>query len=171
VKELLQEEKFNFIPKSSKDFITAFDEEIEKLGYSSNGVIGNGYIWGKYMILYSKTRIKTRKILARVYIRESSIVLRLYLNNIDSHRKFIEDAPPHIKKAFTGEYGRCKHCKNEKEGVCKFRKTYTIDGQLIEMCNGFTFEFWEPTIDKLPDYMVILSEFLPVRSQVKAIGE
>jgi len=78
-------------------------------------------------------------------------VLRLFLNKIDDHRRFIEEAPDHIKKVFTGEHGRCKHCKNQKGDDCRFRKTYTIDDSLIEMCNGVTFEFWEPTRKKLPE--------------------
>jgi len=161
LKYLLSEEKYEFISEENKDFILAFDEEIKKLGYASGDSIGSGFCWGKYMIIYSKNGVKNNKVIARIYIKEKGIVLRLFLNKIDDHRRFIEDAPDYIKNVFTGEYGRCKHCKNQKGEVCKFRKTYTIDDSLIEMCNGVTFEFWEPTREKLPDYLDLLSEFYP----------
>jgi len=47
--------------------------------------------------------------------------------------------------------------------LCKFRKTYSIDNQFIEKCNGAVFEFEKPDTDKLPDYMALLKEFYPVR--------
>lgn len=34
----------------------------------------------------------------------------------------------------------------------------------IEKCNGFTLEFWEANMKKLPDYMALLKEFYPVYS-------
>jgi len=36
-----------------------------------------------------------------------------------------------------------------------------IDNQLIEICNGIAFEFWDPTEEKLSDYLDLLSEFYP----------
>jgi hypothetical protein len=159
MKNLLSEERFSFISEKNKDFILEFDNEVSKLGYDSGGSIGSGYCWGKYMIIYSKAGVKNRKVIARIYIRDKGIILRLFLNKIDDHRDFIENAPEHIKKVFTGEYGRCKHCKNQRDGNCKFRKTYTLDGQLIEMCNGLTFEFREPARENLSDYTSLLLEF------------
>lgn len=164
MENLHSDAKFDFISEENKSFIIAFDEEIRKLGYASGGGIGSGYCWGKYMIIYSKNGVKTNKVIARIYIREKGIVLRLFLNRIDDHRKFIEDAPDYIKKVFTGEYGRCKHCKNQKGNDCRFRKTYTVDDSLVEMCNGITFEFWEPTREKISDYMELLSEFYPKKT-------
>ena len=114
MKGLLSDERFSFMAEKDKDFILAFDDEIRKLGYDSGPNISSGYCWGKYMIIYSRSGVKNRKVVARIYIREKSIVLRLFLSNIDDHREFIEDAPDYIKKVFTGDYGRCKHCKNPK---------------------------------------------------------
>ena len=159
MKSLLSDERFSFMSEKDKDFILSFDNEIRKLGYDSGPDIGSGYCWGKYMIIYSRSGVKNRKVVARIYIREKNIVLRLFLNKIDDHRKFIEDTPAFIKEVFTGDYGRCKHCHNQKGDNCKFRKTYTLDNQLIEMCNRITFEFGEPTLEKLSDYMSFLSEF------------
>ena len=45
--------------------------------------------------------------------------------------------------------------------MCRFRKTYTIEDRLIEKCNGITFEFPNPYIQKLPDYMGLFREFYP----------
>ena len=168
MKNMIKEDRFSFISDADKAFIIAFDEEITKLGYDFGGNIGSGFCWGKYMIIYSKTGVKDKKVAARIYIRENSIVLRLFLNKIDAHRAYIENTPEYIKNVFTGDYGSCSHCHNEKAGACKFRKTYTLDNRFIEKCNGITFEFWEPNLEKLADYVGLLKEFYPVRRAADA---
>lgn len=163
MENVLAEERFNILSAENKVFILAFDSEISGLGYSSGGNIGDGYCWGKFMIIYSKVGVKSKQVAARIYIRENSIVLRLFLNKIDKHREYIENAQAFIKDVFTGEHGKCKHCHNDKGGICKFRKTYTLDGNYFEKCNGIIFEFWEPALEKLPDYINLLKEFYPQR--------
>jgi hypothetical protein len=163
MKNVLAEERFNIISEDNKAFIQAFDKEISKLGYGFGGNIGSGFCWGKYMIIYSKIAVKSKQVAARIYIRENSIVLRLFLNKIDKHREYIENAQGFIKEAFTGEHGTCNHCRNDIGGICKFRKTYTLESKFIEKCNGITFEFWEPNLEKLPDYVSLLKEFYPVK--------
>jgi hypothetical protein len=160
---MLKEDRFNIISDEYKKFIIEFDTEISKLGYGFGGEIGSGFCWGRYMIIYSKLGVKNKQVAARIYIRESSIVLRLYLNSIDKHHQYIENSKPYIKNVFTGEHGKCNHCHNDKGGICKFRKAYTLDNRFIEKCNGITFEFWEPSLKKLPDYINLLKEFYPVR--------
>ncbi len=115
------------------------------------------------MIVYSKTGVKSKQVAARIYIRENSIVLRLFLNKIDKHREFIENSIDFIKAPFVGYYGNCHHCHNDKGGTCRFRKTYTIDDICIEKCNGVTYEFPYPDLEKLPAYMDLLNEFYPKR--------
>lgn len=166
MKNILVEERFNILSNENKAFILAFDNEISKLSYSSSGSIGDGYCWGKYMIIYSKVGVKSKQVVARIYIRENSIVLRLYLNKIDKHREYIENAKTFIKDVFTGEHGKCNHCHNDKGGICKFRKTYTLEDNYIEKCNGITFEFWEPNLEKLPDYISLLNEFYPLKKKL-----
>lgn len=161
MESLLVQERFDLISPADKAFITAFDGEIAKLGYDCGGAIGSGYCWGKYMIIYAKTGVKSRQVAARIYIREDGIVLRLFLNQIDKHRPAVEAAPAFIKEAFAGEHGTCHHCHNDKGGVCKFRKTYTLDGRYFEKCNGFTFEFHNPNLERLPAYLSLLEEFYP----------
>lgn len=168
MKNILAEERFNFISSEDKDFIIVFDNEISKLGYGFGDNIGSGYCWGKYMIIYSKLGVKNKQVAARIYIRENSIVLRLFLNKIDKHREYIENAKPFIRDVFTGEHGKCQRCHNDKGGTCKFRKTYTLNNNYIEKCNGITFEFWESNLEKLPDYMGLLKEFYPVRKMKTA---
>lgn len=163
MKTVLSEERFSFISPENKDFILAFDNEISKLGYGFGGNIGSGACWGKYMIIYSKLGVKSKLVIARIYIREDSIVLRLFFNGIDNHRKYIENSPTFIKEVFVGEHGNCHHCHNDKGGICKFRKTYTIEDNYIEKCNGIVFEFWCPNLEKLPDYINLLKEFYSVR--------
>jgi hypothetical protein len=164
---IIKEERFNFISLDNKAFILAFNDEMTQLGYDFGGKIGSGYCWGKYMIIYSRSGVKSKNVFARIYIRDESIVLRFFLNNIDKHRQYIENAPSHIKAAFVGDYGNCKHDHDGKDGKCQFRKTYTIDNQSIEKCNGLTFEFRNPSLTELPDYIALFTEFFPGKKAVK----
>jgi hypothetical protein len=158
---LLDDKKYRFITTSDRQFISGFDNEMTRLGYDCGGKVGDGYCWGRYMLIYRKTNVKTTTVYARIYIRENNVVLRLFLNGIDKHSQFVENAPSYIKEVFTGNYGNCKHCHNEKDGKCQFRKSYTIDGKYIEKCNGYTFEFQEPTVQDIPDYFKLFTEFFP----------
>lgn len=163
MKDVLAEERFNMISEENKAFIIAFHHEITKLGYDFGGNIGSGFCWGNYMIIYSKIGVKSKQVAARIYIRENSIVLRLFLNKIDKHREYIEKAPGFIKEVFMDEYGKCTHCRDYKSESCKFRKSYDLDNNNIEKCSGITFEFREPNLIKLPDYLSLLKEFYPIR--------
>ena len=159
MEKLLSEERFSIISQADKNFILDFDKTINSLGYDFGGTIGDGYCWGKYMIIYSKTGIKSKKVIARIFIRESEIVLRLFFNDIDKHSKYIEGTPEYIKSVFTGNHGNCS-CNPQKEN-CRMRKNYTIDGRKIEKCSGVVFEFWNPATEKLIDYKNLLAEFYP----------
>ncbi len=165
--ELLQEERFNFISGDDKAFILAFNEEMTNLGYDFGGKIGSGFCWGKYMVIYTKSGVKSKNVYARIYMRDVDIVLRLFFNQIDKHRQYIEKAPAHIKEVFTGPFGNCKHCENDKGGTCMFRKIYTLDGRLIEKCNGNTFWFHNPGADKVSNYMALFTEFYPKKKAAK----
>lgn len=162
---LLSEARFDFISRTDKRFIYAFDAEMVRLGYSFGNQIGSGYCWGKYMLIYRRSGVKSEKVFARIYIRDTGIVLRLFLNTIDKHRDYLEKAPAHIKEVFVGEQGSCQHCHNEKEGVCRFRKTYTLDERRIEKCSGITFEFHNPGMERIPDYITLFTEFFPNRKR------
>ncbi len=163
MKNILSEKEFSFISDENKKFIVEFDKKILELGYGCDNSIGDGYCWGKYMIIYKKLGVKSKKIVARIYIREKSILLRLYFNNIDKHKEYIENSKDYIKEPFIGDNGKCNHCHNEKEKKCKFRKVYTIEDKYYEKCNGITFEFYEPTMEKLPDYINLLKEFYSIK--------
>lgn len=163
MRQVITQSTYDFISKKDKQFIIAFDEEIKEIGYESGGSIGNGYCWGRYMIIYAKTGVKGKKVAARIYIRDNDIVLRLFLNNIDKHREYIEKAPEFIRLPFVSDHGSCHHCPKKKNNVCSFRKTYTIENRQIEKCSGVTFEFEKPDMDKLPDYIALLKEFYPRR--------
>jgi len=163
MRKQLSEEKYSFIHQKDKDFIIAFDEAMLKSSYESGGTIDNGFCWGRYMIIYSKAGVKSKKVAARIYIRDNEIVLRLFMNEIDKHRGYIENAPEFIRLPFTGAHGSCNHCKNDHEGICKFRKTYILENHMIEKCNGVTFEFYKPDLNKLPEYIALFREFYPIK--------
>lgn len=160
VKQMLGENEFDFIKQSEKDFIAVFAEKLENMGYTFGDKISDGFCWGKYMLIFKKANSKSKNVVARIYIREDSIVLRLFLNNVSKHSKYISSSPDFIKSVFTGDFGNCKHCRGE---ACKFKKEYNIDGIKYEKCNGLTFEFFEPTEEKLPEYIKLFAEFYPPR--------
>ena len=162
LEEWLSEERFNIISESDKAFIIAFDKEFVALGYDyGSGYLGNANGWPKYgMITYGKTGTKSRPCPARIYSKDSGeIVLRLYLSNIDKHRQYIEGTPPYIKNAFAFKSGDCKKCM----ATCKSMKIYTIDGQLYDKCCHSIACFYNPSVEKLPDYMNLYSEFNPAK--------
>ncbi len=158
----LSDPQYSYVSEGDKHFMVAFDQEMLRLGYDFGGTIGSGYCWGRHMLIYAKTGVKSKQVAARIYMRESGIVLRLFLNQIDRHAASIEQAKPFIREVFTGERANCNHCREDGDGSCKFRKTYTIGGKTYEKCNGLTFEFHEPDCSKLPDYMALLNEFFPI---------
>lgn len=164
--QLLNELRFDYIADTDKAFVQAFDDEMARLGYACGDTIGGGFCWGRYMLIYRKLGVKSQTVYARLYLRDEDIVLRLFLNQVDKHRTFIEQAPAHIKEVFTGEFGDCQHCHNQKsDGNCMFRKSYTIDDRFIEKCNGNTFWFFRPTLEHLPDYLSLFTEFFPGKKQ------
>lgn len=97
-------------------------------------------------------------------MRDGSICLRLFLNDVTKHGEYIDKAPGFINTVFTGEYGACKHCRGDN---CKFRKDYEIGGVRYEKCNGLTFEFHEPTVEKLPEYIKLFAEFFPQKKKAR----
>lgn len=157
IDKILCEDRFDFLNSKDKQFILAFTDELDALGYAYDN-IGSGFCWGKYMLIYRKAGAKTKTVYARIYMRDSGIVLRLFLNNVTKHAETIKSAPNFIKEVFLGSYGTCKHCKGD---ACKFRKDYIIDGTKHEKCNGVTFEFYQPTIERLPEYLRLFKAFFP----------
>jgi len=158
MKDLLSERRCEIISKADKEFIEAFDEAINGLGYDCENTIDSGLTWSPMMIVYGKTGTKSRPCAARIYIRENGITLRLFLNNVDKHRDYIENAPSHIKDVFIFDDGDCRGCNSS----CS-PKIYTINEQTMKKCNHSTFYFQMPTVKKLPDYMELLSRFYPVK--------
>ncbi|MCL2447086.1 MAG: hypothetical protein FWD06_10005 [Oscillospiraceae bacterium] len=150
--QLLAERRFNHVSEADKAFIIAFDKEMNALGYDCGNRIGG------FTVVYGKTGTKSRPCPARIYIKGfGAIVLRLYLNNVDKHREFIESAPKHIKDAFRFKGGDCKSCNT----MCAPGKVYTIDGKTMRKCNHSVFYFAEPSLNKLPDIVALLAKFYP----------
>jgi hypothetical protein len=95
--ELLSEARLNIITKADKVFITAFDNEMVKFGCDFGGSIGKGDYNGKFMIAYSLIAVKSKKVIARIFIRDNEIVLKLILSDVKKHSAYIENATAHIK--------------------------------------------------------------------------
>lgn len=159
MKKELGKKEYSFISSQDKDFIASFDEAMAQLGYTSNQTIGSGYCWGKYMIIYTKAGVKSKKSYARIYIRENDIVLRLYFSNLDRHRTVIEQSPLPILGAFTGDFSACEHCHGKIE--CTHQKHYTLNHQTYEICDGKAFWFFEPSVQLLSSYLDLFTNFYP----------
>jgi len=160
LEEILAEDRFKIISMSDKAFIIAFDKALNEVGYGFGGtIIGNRDLM---VIVYGKTGTKTRQRPACIYIKDDgSIGLKLYLNKVDDHRQYIEDAPTHIKELFTNDVGKCDGC-NFKGGKCKYKctKIYTIGGRLFNKCY---FEITDISVEDVSDYIDLLSEFYPTK--------
>jgi hypothetical protein len=158
--ELLEERRFNIVSEKDKAFIVAFDKAIAELGYDCENTIGSGYSWSPLMIIYGKTGTKSRPCIARIYIHNDGISLRLFFTNINKHRAYIENAPKHIKTIFYGGV----NCPCRPDCPHKGQKIYTIDNKDYKKCCHADFRITKPNIDELSDYIGILAEFYPAKT-------
>ncbi|MGI5898687.1 MAG: hypothetical protein ACOX8S_02055 [Christensenellales bacterium] len=167
ITEQLAESRYDYISLQDKAFIAKFDAEMEAQGYSAGGIITPGYAgapaWGRHLLIYAKTGIKSKQVAARIYCTDKGVILRLFLSNVDRHAGFIEKTPEYIRAAFDIGPGDCHHCKDRPGGLCRFRKTYTLNGKLHEKCSGEVFQFLKPETEKLPSYIALFREFYPLR--------
>jgi len=76
----------------------------------------------------------------------------MYLFNADinKHHICIKNAPEHIRKAWIFEGNDCTGCNSS----CSPKK-YDLGGRQFTKCIHFTGTFHNPTIEKLPDYIVL----------------
>ena len=166
MEELLADKKFDIISTPDKDFIVAFDKAMNDYCYDCGGVIGSGKSVCPYIITYKKTGVKNSPFVAQIFIGNKSILLQFqFKNRMDfntkmyKHREYIENAPEHIKNVFVSERtNECRYCKE----ICG-KYLYTIDGHLYEKC-GAAFDFVQPSLKKLPDYIELLSKFYSKKS-------
>jgi hypothetical protein len=164
MKNFLKESIFDYITIENKKFIVEFTKQMKEIGFSWDGKIGDGFCWGKNMVIYSKNK----KVIARIYIRDdemkrwgaydyqfrNELALRLFFSNITKHIDFIEKAPEYVRNIFVNDAGLCHHC-GEK---CHHRKEYTIGGIDKVQCGNY-FIFREPKVEDIKDYISILKEF------------
>lgn len=169
MRRFLAEKRFDFVSPADKAFLIAFDQEMHACGYDFGGRIGPGFCWGRFMVVYTKSGVKSKRVYARVYLTEGGLALRFFFTDIDKHRTFIESAPPWMKEVFTGAAGDCKPCHNERAGECQFRKVYTLENRRIAKCNGMTFRFERPTAARIKDYIRLFQEFYPKRPAKKPL--
>ena len=153
---MLKESRFDFMSEKDKDFVAQMTAALLELGYTFGDTITDGICWGKYMLIFRKQNVKSKKVYARIYIKDDSVAFRLFLSDITKHSAFVSAAPAHIKSVFAGASGACGHCRGDE---CRFRKSFELDGKLIEKCNGEVFTFEGASSDKIPDYLALLCEF------------
>lgn len=146
-----------------RDFILALDAAMRREGYTSDGI--QPYVcWGKYVISYYRAGVKTKRYVARIYLRSNGLLFRMYFSDIDRHADAIERLPDDIKAAFLSDCGRCRRCSsktNDSQGNCTHRKTYSLDGIRHEMCDGLVFLFEKHSVQSIPQYIELLQMFYP----------
>ena len=167
---LLNKPEYQYIGELNRDVIIRFNNEMEKLGYTCNNTIVPGFCWGNHMIIYTKANVKSKKSYARIYLKDNELIVRMYFSDVNSKKEVIEESPEYIKDAFTGEYGYCKFCHNMKDdGSCSHRKSYQIDNKDYHFCDGYAFWFFNPTIDKIPEYIKLFMTFYPQKKEIETL--
>ena len=162
------DKKFEIVSAPDKEFIMAFDKAMNEFGYNCGDVVNRRK--DKRIIQYKKIGVKSSPFVAQIQISDGNISLHYqFKNRIDFNRKmeklrdYIENAPEHIKNAFLFNNNPCKYCK---ENCNKY--FYTLHGKLYEVC-GAEFEFSQFNVEKLSDYMELLSKFYPPKKENKNV--
>jgi len=163
--ELLSERRFDFISTADKDFIITFNKAMSNFNFDCGGAIYYGNNNSLYTIHFTKTSTRNKHISKNVAvdIQIANEGLRLGFNlhtpqkfreKMKANRSYIENAPEHIKTAFTSN-GKdpCTQCNPD----CS-RYSYVIDDKLYEYCSGGC-EFVHPGINSLADYIELFSKF------------
>lgn len=158
IKEQLNSVVYSYMSSDDKHLIVEFTAAMNTLGHQFDKKNGDGFCYGRHMMIIRKANVKSDKIYARLYFRTSGVVVRFFLNDVSKHSNYIEASPSYIQESFTGSYATCNHCRST---ICKFRKAYTIASIGYEKCNGLAFAYFAPTLDQLPSYMNLFLEFYP----------
>ena len=162
IDELLSEKRCSHLSADDKAFISGFDKTMNELGFDCETKIVSGTAWSPMMIAYGKIGTKSRPCPTRIYLKEDgTITVRLYLNGVNKHAQYIENAPSVIKNLFAFEGGDCMSCNSS----CMPGKVYTIGGQAYQKCNHSTFYFNSPSAHIMPDIQELLAKFFPVKKK------
>lgn len=164
--KLLSDETYEFAVQNDKDFIVAFITLMMAAGYENNG-IQPYVVFGKCKIEYFRPGNKTNKYVARIYLRDDEIVLRLYFSNIDRHSAYIAQVPDFIRKPFVDGVHKCKkpNCKGIGNGKCRYQKIYTIDGVRYMTCAEQSFCYYGMEAGNASQYVDLLSIFYPQKKR------
>lgn len=169
MENILSNKDFHYITKNDREFLIEFDKKICALGFERIE-IGDFLRWGNKTIAYIKPKVKAKNYISKIFFDGINIYFRLYFNNIDKHAKYIENAPNHIKEVFTNDVGRCEHCGIggcvKPDGSCSHRKTYIINEVIYEKCDGKVFYFQDFNLDKLNDYISLITTFFPIKNSI-----
>ena len=160
IAQQMKEERFAFMREDNRQFVIDMTRALEQAGYTYGDTIGDGICWGKYMLIFQKSGVKSKRVYARIYIRDASVALRLFLHDVTRQADHIDAAPERIREVFLGDAGACSHCRGD---TCKFRKSYVIRGREIEKCNGEVFTFHHASVQDIPDLMRLFQAFYPPR--------
>ena len=97
--DFLQNNRFGFISAGDKEFISRLRRRDEQARIRFWRQDWQRLLLGKIHDDLYKNGGKSKQVYARIYIRDDGIALRLFLNDIDKHRGYIEKSQ-HISKRF-----------------------------------------------------------------------
>lgn len=60
IRTQLEEKCTDYLRPEDKEFVISITQGFEELGYIHNG-LEKGYMWGKYMIIFRKAGVKSKK--------------------------------------------------------------------------------------------------------------
>ena len=149
--------------KDGNTFIAAFDEAMNAAGYARLEKPHDNAYWNSF-IAYVKPGAKTPKIIARIYLRDDGIVLRVYASNIDKRRAYLEGAPAFIQQPFVNDDNNCKPgCKGMRmaNGKCRYQKTYTLNGAAHVKCGDACFCYSNLDAKDAQEYVNLVAAFYP----------
>jgi len=152
--------KIENIKESDKEFFSAFDIEMKKLGYDFGTIIGKGTAEEPIIINYAKLGTRNSPAV-RILIIEGKIVLKLLPKKLTPHFKYIESAPVHIQEIFTAHHDNCISCKTP----CRTQKKYAVNGKFIQKCNPH--RELNPALEHLSDYIDLFLEFFPADTDIE----
>lgn len=89
ISDLLKSESYSYLNDADKNFIGVFTEAINDLGYQCNEKIVDGICYKRHMMIFRKANVKSDKVYARLYFRDSGVVLRFFFSNITEHSDYI----------------------------------------------------------------------------------
>jgi len=139
--------------KYEQDFIYAFDEKLNNLGYFANERSWNEGVGYAY---YSTEKVMKAKGSYHFWLLSWKSTLKLYLRirNVIKCLEYLKDCPDSVKQIFLQSD---EGCANRHNGSCKCGVSYSIDEVSYWRCGCCNAPFnLEPKTEDIPHYLKLI---------------